>query len=478
MISMYKALLPPLISAAITVIFPLPLSDQANRCWFLLLLSGIWWVIEPFPAYVTSLLIVPAVVVGGMIPPTAERAGEVAISSFFDSSILLFISGFSIAAIFDKYKITQKISEPFLRIILKSKSDFGLYISLSIFCLLICCVVSNVAGSVLATAVGQQVSRQLHLDGNSRKRIVLTIAYCCNIGGMLVPIASPQNIIAIAILKSASKGLVNINFFQWVSLSIPFCIASTLVVYLVLRTRYGVTHRAYSSLSVDKRDAETVGIVESESAWTAEQVLIVVISGLTVIGWCLFESFKLNKIFGNMGILGITAVVVFHMLGLLNSHDWQSLPWPVLALLGGGMTLGQAVESSGLLGYISSEFSTVEMPSWVLAVIFYSIIALISNFLSSTVCAIITIPVIAKVGLSHHHGLLFVIPATFMISGAMGLPVSSFPNANAAAVVDHGKDKASLLTSNDFISTGFIVGGTLLAILCTGIYWLGLVLGY
>lgn len=61
------------------------------------------------------------------------------------------------------------------------------------------------------------------------------------------------------------------------------------------------------------------------------------------------------------------------------------------------------------------------------------------------------------------HPKLLVILCAFMTSGAMGLPVSSFPNANSMAVgvacgsgKPHGKGNSAmgLLRNSDFVRTG------------------------
>ena len=63
--------------------------------------------------------------------------------------------------------------------------------------------------------------------------------YSCNIGGMISPIASPQNVIAIIALTTATKGEVSLSFVQWFAVGIPFCIIATLASYFVLLKFYG-----------------------------------------------------------------------------------------------------------------------------------------------------------------------------------------------------------------------------------------------
>merc|ERR1712217_465032 len=92
---------------------------------------------------------------------------------------------------------------------------------------------------------------------------------------------------------------------------------------------------------------------------------------------------------------------------------------------------------------------------FIVSLTFNAFAGVLANFISSTVSAIIMLPIIAQVGLSMGHPRALVIGATLMCSGAMGLPVSSFPNANAMAARKTADGKDSFLLTSDFSRTGF-----------------------
>jgi phosphate transporter len=316
------------------------------------------------------------------------------------------------------------------------------------------------------------VAQNLELEKNSRKRLFLTIAFACNVGGMLVPIASPQNIVAIAAAEDTG-----IAFADWFVFSLPVCLCTLVVIFFVLRHQYG------ESSSLVNRPTQLVEMggtppasPASGSEWSWQQIVVCLILVSTVTGWCMFEYLK--DIFGHMGIFGSVGVVVLHASGLLTSADWQGLPWPVLTLMGGGIVLGEAVRESGLLSVISdcitSLFPTGSSP-WVVFLLFEVILCFVANFLSSTVCALISVPIIAKIGSVFGHSKLFVIGSTLMISAAMCLPISSFPNANSAAVMEKSKP---LLRVSDFTKTGFSIGIFFLIYMVTVGYWTGLALNH
>ena len=449
----------------------LPEKDESvKRCLSILIVAALWWIFEPIPSYVTSLAVIPMTVASGIL--TADGAA----ASFFDPTMFLFITGFSLAACMEKHRVTQKISAPFSAWAIESISlrggDIRFFFGFSILSILLCSVLSNVAASVLMTTLGQSVARELRLDISGQKRLLLTIAFACNIGGMLVPIASPQNVIAVTALKAVSGG-ETISFKEWLMFASPIVLFSTIFMYFFLRLKFGKIHPGYSPVSVELGESKLASH-KGNNWWSFKQVFVMIILTLTVGGWCFFD--RLEFFFGHMGIYGLVAVVSMHASGLLTMEDFQALPWPILTMLGGGLCLGSAVEKSGLLAYFAQEISNFlnSFSNWLVLATLISGIAVMANFLSSTVCGLIVFPIVAKLGLSLTNPKLFVISAAIMTSGAMALPVSSFPNANSAAVVGDENKNCPIVVSSDFIHTGFPITVSILLLLCTfGYFWGG-----
>jgi phosphate transporter len=86
---------------------------------------------------------------------------------------------------------------------------------------------------------------------------------------------------------------------------------------------------------------------------------------------------------------------------------------------------------------------------------FTVLVAIVSTFISSTVAAVLLMPVVASVGVKIGHPRMLVILCALMTSGAMGLPVSSFPNANSFAQRD--MVGSSILNNSHFVRAGFPV---------------------
>eukprot|EP00884_Botryococcus_braunii_P009002 jgi/Botrbrau1/18102/Bobra.0687s0004.1 len=142
--------------------------------------------------------------------------------------------------------------------------------------------------------------------------------------------------------------------------------------------------------------------------------------------------------------------------GVGTQDDFNAFLWNVVMLAMGGMALGQAVDSSGLLRTISHKLQqTVEKESpWAVLAIFCALVLVATTFVSHTVGAIVILPILRAVGESmpDPHPKMLVMGAALMCSGAMGLPVSGFPNMNAISVVD--KTGREYLRTYDFLRVG------------------------
>jgi phosphate transporter len=130
----------------------------------------------------------------------------------------------------------------------------------------------------------------------------------------------------------------------------------------------------------------------------------------------------------------------------------------VVALAQGGIALGKAVESSGLLKEITVHLTPLlqDLSTFSCLAILSAIVVIVTCFISHTVGALIILPVVAQIGalLPDPRPRTLVMAAALMCSGGMGLPVSSFPNMNAISLED--PRGVPWLQVVDFLSVGLV----------------------
>ena len=133
-----------------------------------------------------------------------------------------------------------------------------------------------------------------------------------------------------------------------------------------------------------------------------------------------------------MGVIAVIPLVLFFGTGILSKEDFNNFLWTIIILAAGGLSLGKAVNSSGLLHSIagSIKYEVNGLSLYGVLVSFAGVILVVATFISHTVAALIILPIVAQVGESMEspHPNLLVMGAALMCSAAMGLPTSGFPN--------------------------------------------------
>ncbi|KAH3673546.1 hypothetical protein WICMUC_003653 [Wickerhamomyces mucosus] len=419
---------------------PFEQPEQRN-CFALLICSSLLWATEAIPLFVTSLLVPLLIVILGVLKSDdgkrmdPESASKFILGAMWSSVIMLLLGGFTLAAALSKYNIARIVSTWILskagtnpHVILLTVMSVALFVSMW---------VSNVAAPVLCYSIIQSLLRTLPRGSNFAKQLVLGVALASNIGGMASPIASPQNIISIGMMDPQP------SWGQWFIVALPVSLISLLIIWMFLL----VTFRS-------KERVQILAIRTVDEKFSRQQWFITIVTILTIGLWCL--AHQLQDIFGEMGIISIIPMILFFGTGILTGEDFNSFLWTIVQLAMGGVALGKAVSSSGLLAVIALEIQhRVEHYSlFSIMLIFGGLILVMATFVSHTVAALIIVPLVAEIGASledPHPNLLIMISA-FLCSCAMGLPTSGFPNVTAISLSDDFGDR--YLTVGNFISRG------------------------
>ncbi|CAO3589401.1 unnamed protein product [Absidia cylindrospora] len=432
----------------------------ASKCLGLLLFAAVMWAFEVLPIYATSYLVVL------LIPPMdiikqngvlvdAATASKMTFQSMFNGTIMVLLGGFAIAAALSKHGIARAFASVILsRAGTKPSTVILVNMYLAGF---LSMWISNVATPVLCTTLVEPILRTLPPNSTVGPCLILGIALAACIGGLTSPISSPQNIITINIMNP------NPGWGNWFAAALPIAIITILTTWGCLLV-YFRPHRVTPRLN---------SIKSQEIAYPSfTQVYVSVVCLATIILWC--TETTLADFWGDNGVIAAIPFVLFFGTGILAKTDLNNFLWPVVILAQGGMALGFAVQSSGLLDIIGHRIANgVEnLGSLAIVFIFGIIVLVFATFVSHTVAALIILPIVQQVGekLTPPHPNLLVMVTGLVSSVAMGLPISGFPNMNAFMLEDPtGKP---YLTVKDFVLCGIpasIIAGIITILLGYGI---------
>ncbi len=251
--------------------------------------------------------------------------------------------------------------------------------------------------------------RNLPSDSNFSKALILGIALASNIGGAASPIASPQNIIALQNMHPEP------SWGAWFFVALPVCIISILLIWVLLLLTFQ-----------PGKGTHIIPIRPMKDKFTGIQWFISGVTVGTIILWCV--THQLEGVFGDMGVVAIIPIVLFFGTGILTKEDFNNFLWTIIILAAGGLSLGKAVSSSGLLHTIAEAITqSVEgMSLYGVFVVFAALILVVATFISHTVAALIILPLVQQVGagMPEPHPNLLVMGGALMCSAA----VSSFPH--------------------------------------------------
>ncbi|TKA32914.1 hypothetical protein B0A50_01140 [Salinomyces thailandicus] len=442
--------------------------DAQQNCLAMVILVSALWATEAIPLFVTSLLVPFLVVLLNVAksdqPPHArldsKQAARYVFAAMWTPVIMLLLGGFTIAAALSKYNIAKMMATFVLskagtrpRTVLLTSMGVAMFASMWI---------SNVAAPVLCFSIVQPILRNLPSDSDMSKALLLGIALASNMGGAASPIASPQNLIALQNMEPQP------GWGIWFFIALPVCIISLLLIWVLLLITF---HPG--------RNTTIVPIRPMKDRFTGIQYFISATTLVTILLWCL--SHQLEPFFGDMGVIALLPIILFFGTGILTKEDFNNFLWTIIILAAGGLALGKAVSSSGLLTTLATALTARvgDLSLYALTCTFAALIAVIATFISHTVAALIVLPLVREVGaaMAEPHPNLLVMSSVLMASAAMGLPTSGFPNMTAIMMEDPQTGRRYLKVGH-FLTRGVPSSILAYAVIVTVGFGLMRVIGY
>ncbi len=433
----------------------------ASSAWI-----AIWWITEAISIAATALL--PLI----LFPLTGAMSIKAASSPYGHPFVFLYLGGFIIAIGIEKYHLHKRIAMMIIKFI--GSNVKMIIMGFMIATAFLSMWISNTATAVMLLPVGMAIVLQLKDDPSTPENetqmfgqaLMLAIAYSASIGGMATLIGTPPNLVLAGVVKETLGE--TITFSQWFIFGFP------LVVILLSITWYYLTHIAYKF----NDDIFKEGHKEMEQQlkklgkMTSDEKKVAWIFFITACAW-IFKSVLLEKYIPFIddtiiALLGGLMMFVFHNKNkepLLHWRDTQKLPWGIIILFGGGLSLAEGFEISGLAQWIGQQFTLLEGVSlFVLVLLIVFFVNFLTEITSNLATTAMLLPVLASIAIS-----IDVIPyyllvgATLAASCAFMLPVATPPNA---VVFGSGYLKIS-----DMVKVGFGLNLISIVIISLAVYF-------
>lgn len=411
------------------------------------LLMATWWLTEAIPLFATALLPLILYPVLGI-----ERGANIA-PVYFNSTIVLFIGGFIIALVMQKWNLHRRIALTIIATVGggPDKIVLGFMLASAFLSMWI----SNTATATMMLPIGLSVILELEKQFRPSETkgfstgVMLGIGYSCSIGGISTLVGTPPNLAFARISQiSFPEGPV-VSFGQWLTMALP---ASTVLLAIAWVLITKVFFRVPSQVKVDNSIIQNQKALLGPVSYQEKAVLSVF--SLTVLLWvfrtpinlgfAIIPGWSILLPFPELiddGTIAITMATLFFLIPSRTSEGASGfladgtlipkLPWNIVLLYGGGFALAHGFVVSGLASLLGSKLSIFAglAPFLLVALICFSM-TFLTEVTSNTATTEMILPILAAVAVATGlHPFMLMIPATISASCAFMMPVATPPNA-------------------------------------------------
>lgn len=397
---------------------------------------AIWWATEAIPVPATAFMPIIAFPFLGV-----SSVGETT-SSYASPIIYLFLGAFILALAVERWHLHKRIA----LIILSYSGTNGkrLIAGFMLVAALLSMWMTNTSTTMMLMPIALSVAKVIadnnqHLSEQRRQSfqtaMLLGLAYAATIGGMATLVGTPPNALLAAFLNEHYD--IKITFASWMLVGVPLMLCMLPIAW------YSLTHWSFKvDIPASPSVNEHLSRLRSElGVMTQAEKRVALVFLLVIVCWILrrpLSSLLDISFLSDTGIV-MTAALILFVLPSGNKEQaqiiiWDNvsrLPWGVLILFGGGLSLAAAVSSSGLAAWLGGHLSYLDVFGIFALVIAATALVIFLTELTSNLATTATfLPVVAAVALELGVSpLLLCIPITLAASCAFMLPVATAPNA-------------------------------------------------
>ena len=426
------------IIAIFMLLAPTP-DGLSNEAWSVAAmgsLMAIWWATEAIPIAITALL--PLV----FFPLLGISSIQEAATPFANKVIYLFLGGFIVAFAMQRWNLHRRIALTILQYVGgNGRSLVGGFMlvsaSLSMW-------VMNTSTTMMLLPIAISVITVIHgtVEHLNEKQkqdfqyaLLLGIAYAATIGGMSTLVGTAPNAMLAAFMLETYDA--DLSFSKWMLVGIPLSLVMAPLAWVALtrwtfKVDFATNDTGRLALKKMKDDLGSISTPEIRVgiiflllaiAWISRPILVT-LPGLSALD--------------DSSIAMAGAISLFMIPSgdktdpvLLRWIHLEKLPWSILLLFGGGLSLAAAVSNSGLAAWLGSNLSLIsDLPTTLLVMIIAVMIIFLTELTSNVATTATFLPVIGAIAIEMGiNPIILAAPVTLAASCAFMLPVATPPNA-------------------------------------------------
>ncbi|MBU0755946.1 MAG: SLC13 family permease [Planctomycetes bacterium] len=425
------------------------LSREGKGALAIFLLAGTWWVFEVVPIGVTSILI------GVLQVLFMVRPAKSAFKDFLDPSVWFIFASIVIGMVFTKTGLTRRLAYKML-VVVGEKTSM-IYLG--------CFVVTAALTLVMAhTAVAATIYPlllaiyALYGAGDKPtkfgKGLFIGMAYVAGAGSIITLLGAARGAVAIGFYKDIVGR--EITFFELTYYMLPVGAIMVIVLWGFFMVFLKPEKKAIPGLREKAKQLNTaLGPI------TLKEVMagVIVLSIITIMSLRSFVP-ELKDI--DKSAIILVSTVLFFVLKILDIDDLEAIPWNIILLFGGAMSIGFCLWETGAAQWLAinwlAMFQDAHWFVFVMAISFF--VMIMTNFIMNVAAIAISIPVALVIA-----PYLGVAPEVIVFSALVvaGMPFLLLVGAAPNAIAYDSKQ----FTSSEFFLCG--IPASVLLMIVTGL---------
>jgi len=415
---------------------PDALTDAAWRTAAMGMLMAVWWATEAVPIAVTALLplvLFPLLGIANIHDTAAPFANKV---------IFLFLGGFMVAIAMQRWNLHRRIALNVLQI--AGGNGASLVGGFMLASALLSMWVMNTSTTMMLLPIAVSIVTVIHgtvdgLDDRAKKdfqcAMLLGVAYAATIGGISTLVGTaPNAMMAAFVLENYGT---EIDFASWMMVGVPLSAVMLPLAWFALtriafKVDFATSNESRALLRQMRDDLGRTSVPEKRVG------SIFVVLALTWIFRPVLVKLPGLAALDDSGIAMAAGISLFLIPSgdkgdpfLVHWKNIEDLPWAILLLFGGGLTLAAAVSRTGLATWLGGSLHDVGLlPIAILVIIVATLIIFLTELTSNIGTTATFMPVVGAIAIeAGYDPIVLLVPVVLAASCAFMLPVATPPNA-------------------------------------------------
>jgi sodium-dependent dicarboxylate transporter 2/3/5 len=359
-----------------------PLSREAKGAIAVFLLAGTWWVFEVVPIGITSLAI------GVLQSMFLIRSARDAFTDFMVPSVMFIFASIMIGLVFTKTGLTKRLAYKML-VIVGEKTSM-IYLG--------CFVVTSALTHIMAhTAVAATIYPllvsiyALYGEGDKKtkfgKGLFIGMAYVAGAGSIVTLLGAARGAVALGFYKDIVGA--DISFFHLTWYMFPIGWIMTFILWGFFMVFFKPEKKVIPGLREKARQ------LNSElGPLTRNEIKATLIVGACIVAMALQPYVAILQPINKTAII-LVSTILFFITGIMDIDDLESIPWNIILLFAGAMSIGNCLWQTGAANWMAVNWLVMfQEANWfvfVMSIAFF--VMMMTNFIMNVAAIAISLPV-------------------------------------------------------------------------------------